>query len=265
MGKYIGAIRDQHERHSCRTAWLWATCCRSNWWSADRWSHRQPQLTAVKRQPATSTCSLLVVNVIWAGMWDWWEPDTLLLIALWAAESFSYGAIKSSFRHDGIELTWDGGERLTWTVATCELILNWSASWEALLSLNASLISPIRLCSSPVRSSVDRKPRVCVLLGYLLRSQEGKPHPDIRPLQISHGSPRKYTHTCAQSAHGKACKHVVGTICKGNTEEGWTDYCECTNILELIQETLLTHFPPVHTEAVDAPKLVQLPLHTYIY
>lgn len=35
--------------------------------------------------------------------------------------------------------------------------------------------------------------------------------------------------------------------------------CMCTNILELIQETLLTHFPagfpPVHTEAVVIHKL----------
>lgn len=29
-----------------------------------------------------------------------------------AAESFSYGAIKSSFRCDATEFTWDGGERL---------------------------------------------------------------------------------------------------------------------------------------------------------
>ena len=38
-----------------------------------------------------------------------------------AAESFSYGAIKSSFRCDAIELTWDDGESLDWDVATREL------------------------------------------------------------------------------------------------------------------------------------------------
>lgn len=36
-------------------------------------------------------------------------------------------------------------------------------------------------------------------------------------------------------------------------------FCVCTNILELIQETLLTHFPagfpPVHTKAVVVHKL----------
>lgn len=39
-------------------------CCQSDWWSADQWSHHQAQLTAVKLQPGTSTCSLLVTNVI---------------------------------------------------------------------------------------------------------------------------------------------------------------------------------------------------------
>ena len=51
----------------------------------------------------------------------------------------------------------------------------------------------------------------------------------------------------------------------GKTEEGWIwkkvdgFFCVCTNILELIQESLLTHFPagfpPVHTEAVVVHKL----------
>lgn len=58
----------------------------------------------------------------------------------------------------------------------------------------------------------------------------------------------------------KVCRDVVSSICKGNAGKGVYGKggqifaCVCTNILELIQETLLTHFPagfpPVHTEAV---------------
>lgn len=49
---------------------VWAVSCRSDWWSADQWSHHPSQLTAGQGISRSSTRSLLLANIIWIGMWD---------------------------------------------------------------------------------------------------------------------------------------------------------------------------------------------------
>lgn len=43
---------------------VWAVSCRSDWWSADQWSHHPSQLTAGKEDSSSSTRSLLLANMI---------------------------------------------------------------------------------------------------------------------------------------------------------------------------------------------------------
>lgn len=43
---------------------VWALSCRSDWWSADQWSHHPSQLTAGEEHSGSSTRSLLLANMI---------------------------------------------------------------------------------------------------------------------------------------------------------------------------------------------------------
>lgn len=159
------------ERSWCYQGSTRAVCCQSDWWSADQCSHHQAQLTALKMQPGTSTCSLLVTNVIYVGMWDWWDPATLLLIACRALCSCcrvirlrSNKAELKVWRH-WVHLGWWWKAGLkrgnTWVTQSISQQpdhnreVGQSAEGLSCL-LMPHWLSPIRLCSSPMQTSVDR-------------------------------------------------------------------------------------------------------------